>query len=92
MVKDTSKNSKQLWKYVKSQNKETTGVATLHDERGDRQHDARKKANIFNDQFCKVFSDPAGGLSGKLHDDELLPDMHNIFVEKRCFETYAKFE
>ena len=54
----TSDNTnKKFWTYVKSQRKEKTGISDLTVNNKIVQ-DPKEKANLFNDQFTKVFSNP----------------------------------
>ena len=57
LVDEDDKGNKKLWSYVKSQRKEQTGIADLTDN-NKTIFNAKDKANIFNEQFSKVFSTP----------------------------------
>ena len=46
-----------MWSYIKSKNNESTGISDLFHENKLIQ-DPVKKANIFNNHFCQVFSKP----------------------------------
>ena len=50
-------SNKKFWTYVKSQRKEKTGISDLTVNNKTIQ-DPKEKANLFNDQFSKVFSNP----------------------------------
>ena len=53
----SDKSNKKFWSYVKSQRKENTGIADLIDNNKNI-NSPIEKANIFNEQFSKVFSKP----------------------------------
>ena len=53
----SDKSNKKLWSYVKSQRKEKTGISDLNVNNKVIQ-DPKQKADLFNEQFSKVFSDP----------------------------------
>jgi hypothetical protein len=60
MIQDlitSDKINKKFWTYVKSQRKEKTGILDLVVNNVTIQ-DPKSKANLFNDQFSKVFSNP----------------------------------
>ena len=49
------KNSKPLWRYIKSKRQDGNGVSPLK-ENGQLHSDSRRKAEILNNQFCSVFT------------------------------------
>ena len=49
------KNSKPLWRYIKSKRLDGNGVPPLK-ENGQLHSDSRRKAEILNNQFCTVFT------------------------------------
>ena len=49
------KNSKPLWRYIKSKRQDGNGVSPLK-EIGQLHSDSRRKAEILNNQFCSVFT------------------------------------
>ena len=49
------KNSKPLWRYLKSKRQDGNGVSPLK-ENGQLHSDSRRKAEILNNQFCSVFT------------------------------------
>ena len=49
------KNSKPLWRYIKSKRQDENGVSPLK-ENGQLHSDSRRKAEILNNQFCSVFT------------------------------------
>ena len=49
------KNSKPLWRYIKSEHQDGNGVSPLK-ENGQLHSDSRRKAEILNNQFCSVFT------------------------------------
>ena len=49
------KNSKPIWRYIKSKRKKGDGVSLLK-ENGQLHSDSRRKADILNNQFCSVFT------------------------------------
>ena len=49
------KNSKPLWRYIKSKRMDGNGVSPLR-ENGQLHSDSRRKAEILNNQFCSVFT------------------------------------
>ena len=49
------KNSKPLWRYIKSKRQDGNGVSPLK-ENGHLHSDSRRKAEILNNQFCSVFT------------------------------------
>ena len=49
------KNSKPLWRYIKSKRQDGNGVSPLK-ENGQLHSDSRRKAEILNKQFCSVFT------------------------------------
>ncbi len=55
MISD-DKDTKQLWKYIKSRKTDTTGVAPLSTS-GISFSDSKAKSDILNEQFCSVFTE-----------------------------------
>ena len=55
ITEDTS--NKKFWTYIKSQRQEKTGISDLV-QNNRLITDPKGKANVLNDQFCKVFSTP----------------------------------
>ena len=53
------KNSKPLWRYIKSKRQDGNGVSPLK-ENGQLHSDSRRKAEILNNQFCSVFTSELG--------------------------------
>ena len=53
----TDNSNKKFWSYVKSQRKENTGISDLNVNNKLIQN-PKEKADLFNNQFSKVFSDP----------------------------------
>ena len=49
------KNSKPLWRYIKSKRQDGNGVSPMK-ENGQLYSDSRRKAEILNNQFCSVFT------------------------------------
>ena len=49
------KNSKPLWRYIKSKRQDGNGVSPLK-ENGQLHSDSRRKAEILNNQFCSFFT------------------------------------
>ena len=49
------KNSKPLWRYIKSKRQDGNGVSPLK-QNGQLHSDSRRKAEILNNQFCSVFT------------------------------------
>ena len=50
-----TKNSKPLWRYIKSKRQDGNGVSPLL-ENGQLHSDSRRKAEILNNQFCSFFT------------------------------------
>ena len=48
------KNSKPLWRYIKSKRQDGNGASPLK-ENGQLHSDSRRKAEILNNQFCSIF-------------------------------------
>ncbi len=66
-------NNKPFWRFVKSQNKENTGVAPLQTKHGGTTNDSQAKAEILNEQFKSVFTK---------HDDDDMPEMEGPEYEE----------
>ena len=49
-------NTKPMWQFIKSQNKENIGVASLQKEDGNLTKNSKEKAEILNKQFQSVFT------------------------------------
>ena len=49
------KNSKPIWRYLKSKRQDGNGVSPLK-ENGQLHSDSKRKAEILNNQFCAVFT------------------------------------
>ena len=49
------KNSKPLWRYIKSKRQDGNDVSPLK-ENGQLHSDSRREAEILNNQFCSVFT------------------------------------
>ena len=49
------RNSKPLWRYIKSKRQDGNGVTPLKED-GQLHSDSRRKAEILNNQFCSVFT------------------------------------
>ena len=73
-----TRNSKPFWRYIKSQRQDRCGVSPLlHD--GQLHSDSRRKAEIFNQQFCSVFTDEDTINMPKLEGPPTTP-MNNIEI------------
>ena len=68
LIKDDDNiNKKKIYSYIKSKAKgHTNNINELKDHLGRLKQDATSKANILNDQFCSVFSNPSGVFTGIL--------------------------
>ncbi len=66
-------NNKPFWRFVKSQQKENTGVAPLQTKHGGLTNDSQAKAEILNEQFKSVFTK---------HKDDDMPEMEGPEYEE----------
>ena len=79
------KTNKKFWSYIKSQRNEKTGIADIFDN-DTWVTDPKQKANLFNEQFCKVFSKPDQLFTPPAPSDNTdNPQITNIIVSKDCF-------
>ena len=58
MLNEDNKNNKKLWSYIKSKRQEEVGIPDLIDDENNLIKDPKLKANVLNNQFIKVFSNP----------------------------------
>ena len=79
MLANDTKNKK-LWTYVKSKNQDNTGIPDLKNDQERLIQDPQEKANLLNQQFSSVFSNPEPKINKKLPEDTKLPPMINITV------------
>ena len=58
MICNDNKDNKKLWTYIKSKRQEQVGIPDLIDDNNKTIKDPKEKANILNNQFSNVFSNP----------------------------------
>ena len=75
------KNNKKLWAYIKSKNNENSGISDLFHENKLIQ-DPTSKANLFNDHFCQIFSNPLLNQHSEPSIKENQNSIPNITVKK----------
>ncbi len=74
------KTNKKFWTYIKSQRQENSGISDLLDDQT-WITDPKQKANLFNKQFSKVFSDPSPPLDSYPEDaDSSTPKIPQITI------------
>ena len=77
-------NQEEIYSYIKSKAKgHTNDINELKDHLGRLKQDATSKANILNDQFCSVFSNPSGVFTGNLDPSTKTPTMPHIIVNPK---------
>ena len=79
LVTDETPNNKRLWQYIKSKNTESVTVGELLYD-NEVYTDPIDKANILNNQFCSVFTEPNG--KTKEIDENSFPNIENIKVSE----------
>lgn len=75
-------NKKKLWTYIKNKGQQDCGISDLRNVNGILFQNAEDKANILNDQFCSVFSDPTNKINHTTQNENRLPDMKRIKVTR----------
>ena len=78
---ENDKNNKKLWAYIKSKKQENCGVADLKDENKVIQ-DPKAKAELLNNQFSSVFSNPIPRINREIGRENDYPKMNPIKVTK----------
>lgn len=73
-------NNKQFWAYVKSKNKEQSGIGPLIDKEGTLVLEATDKANVLNEQFSSVFSNPDGDFDGTLPISTVRDTLSHVLI------------
>ena len=75
-------NNKKLWAFIKSKRVENVGISDLKNNLGFLTHDPQKKANILNEQFSSVFSDPTSVIENPLSTNMSFPDIQRIRIDR----------
>ena len=73
--------NKKFWKYIKNKNQENHGIADLIDTDNLTTQDPERKANLLNEQFGSVFSNPAPKINAS-PKEKRLPNMKHIVITK----------
>ena len=76
------KNSKPLWRYIKSKRQDGNDVSPLK-ENGQLHSDSRRKAEILNNQFCSVFT---------LEDAKNIPKLPGSPIILKCLNLKLLFK
>ena len=76
------KNSKPLWRYIKSKRQDGNVVSPLK-ENGQLHSDSRRKAEILNNQFCSVFT---------LEDAKNIPKLPGSPIILKCLNLKLLFK
>ena len=74
--------NKKLWSYIKSKKQENCGIPDLRNNQNDLVQDPLGKANLLNDHFSSVFSDPTPEIKTPPTSDSNIPKMQNIKVTR----------
>ena len=77
----SDKSNKKFWSHVKSQRTENTGISDLNDN-SKTISNPKDKANLFNEQFSKVFSKPCNTTYPSPKIDKNSKILNNITVSK----------
>ena len=81
MFSDDFQNKK-LWSYIKSKRQENCGISDLRNDQNDLIQDPLGKADLLNNQFSSVFSDPTPKIKTSLPKHSQLPEMQKIKVTR----------
>ena len=69
-IKQMKRNPKFFYSYVKKFNKTESKIGPLEDENGNLQSEPDTKANLLQNQYIKVFSNPKNVNSNKEYNDK----------------------
>ena len=72
--------NKKLWSYIKSKRQESNNIPDLTNDHGNLAQDPLGKANLLNEQFSSVFSNPSPAIDTTLSQQTRLPDIQEILV------------
>ena len=72
--------NKKLWSYIKSKRQEKCGISDLRNDQNDLIQDPLDKANLLNNQFSSVFSNPTPKIKPSFPKNSQLPEMEKIVV------------
>jgi hypothetical protein len=83
-------SNKKFWAYVKNLRKDSSGVASLKDGNGAVQSEAKRKADLLNDQFSSVFNKDEN--VNNIPDKDLAPTIpcNQSRSPGRAYSNYSK--
>ena len=80
-ISEDKDNKKLFWNYVKSKKKDNVSCSQLKDKHGKPQSDPLTKANLLNDQFSSVWSDPT--VVNHTFKDPDAPEIDNLNISTK---------
>ena len=79
-IKQMKKNPKFFYSYVKKFHKTESKIGPLQDDSGNLNVDAEVKANLLQDQYIKVFSQPEKAKLNKEYKEKCESEINDIYI------------